>query len=174
MIKAEDIFKIGTLGSAHGLKGEITLRYTDDIFTSDACDYLVCKVDGLLVPFFLEDWRLRNDQMAVVKFEGYDSAQAVAILHNSEVFYPKQKARGQQRELASWQMLTGFDVSEQSAGELGVVVQVDDSSANTLMLVRQPDGSELLLPIHPDLVVGIDLDERTLVLSLPEGMLNLN
>ena len=39
MIRRDDVFKIGRLGSTHGLKGEIDFRYTDDIFTSEDCDY---------------------------------------------------------------------------------------------------------------------------------------
>ena len=47
MITHEDVFRIGRLGSAHGLKGFLDLRYTDDIFTSEDCTYLVLDIDGI-------------------------------------------------------------------------------------------------------------------------------
>lgn len=174
MIRPDEVFSIGWLGAAHGLRGEISLRYTDDIFTSEACDYLVCKIDGLLVPFFVEDWRIRSSETAIIKFEGYDDANAVQILQNTEVFYPKTAAEGQQSELTSWKMLTGFTVNDEQAGEIGTVTAVDDSSANTLLYISSADRGEVILPVHPDLVSSLDINKRTLQLRLPEGLLELN
>ena len=173
MIRPDEVFSIGRLGASHGLRGEISLRYTDDIFTSEACDYLVCKIDGLLVPFFVEDWRIRSSETAIIKFEGYDDANAVQILQNAEVFYPKTAAEGHQSELTSWKMLTGFTVNDEQAGEIGTVTAVDDISANTLLYINSTRG-EVILPVHPDLVSSLDINKRTLQLRLPEGLLELN
>ena len=170
MIRHDDVFKIGRLGSTHGLKGEIDFRYTDDIFTSEDGDYLVLDIDGLLVPFFLEDWRVCNSEQALVKFEGYDSMETTAILQNAEVYYPKAAVKTSREELTSWKMLTGFTVSDSRVGLLGTVSEVDDSSANTLLIVSPAEGEEIILPVHPDLVEDIDLNDRTLMLNLPEGL----
>lgn len=174
MIHPDEVFYIGRLGSTHGLRGELTLRFTDDIFTSDDCEYLVCDIDGLLVPFFLEDWRIRSNETAIVKFEGYDDVNAVQILQNTDVFYPKDAVSTQRGELTSWKVLTGFAVSDVTAGLLGTVTEVDDSSANTLLVVEAPDAKTLILPVHPDLVETLDLKARTIELRLPDGLLSIN
>ena len=67
-------------------------------------------------------------------------------------------------------MLTGFTVSDSRVGLLGTVSEVDDSSANTLLIVSPAEGEEIILPVHPDLVEDIDLNDRTLMLNLPEGL----
>ena len=174
MINRENFFAIGRLGSAHGLKGYIDLHYTDDIFTSDSCDYLMCEIEGLLVPFFVEDWQVRSDGLAMVKFEDYDDKDSVGILQNVRVFYPKDTAAGQRTELTSWQMLTGFSVSDVHAGLLGIVEEVDDSSANVLLVVSTPKDSQILLPVHPNLVSALDINRRTITLAMPEGLIELN
>lgn len=51
MIHKEDVFLIGKLTKAHGLKGEINFQFTNDIWERADCDYLICEVDGILVPF---------------------------------------------------------------------------------------------------------------------------
>ena len=168
MIHPDEVFYIGRLGSTHGLKGEMTFRFTDDIFTSDECEYLVCDIDGLLVPFFLEDWRIRSNETAIVKFEGYDDINAVRILQNADVFYPKSSL-SPSHSLSSWKALTGFAVSDVKAGFLGTVTEVDDSSANTLLVVDK----DLVLPIHADLIECLDSNARTLQLRLPDGLLDL-
>lgn len=174
MIHPDEVFYIGRLGSTHGLKGELTFRFTDDIFTSDDCEYLVCDIDGLLVPFFLEDWRIRSSETAIVKFEGYDDVNAVQILQNADVYYPKTAVGNQRGELTSWKVLTGFAVSDVTAGPLGTVTEVDDTSANTLLVVETPNGKDLVLPVHPDLVETLDINARTIQLRLPDGLLSLN
>ena len=170
MIRHDEVFKIGRLGSAHGLKGEMVLRYTDDIFTSDECEYLVLDIDGLLVPFYIKDWRVRNGEQAIVKFEGYDSVEATTVLQNANVYYPMAAIKTKREQLTSWKMLTGFTISDIRAGQLGIVSEVDDSSANTLLIVATAEGEEIILPVHPDLVEKIDLNDRTLTLNLPEGL----
>ena len=73
MIKQEEVFKIGRLGKAHGVKGELSFMFDDDVFDRVDADYLVLDVDGILVPFFIEEYRFRSDSTALVKFEGVDT-----------------------------------------------------------------------------------------------------
>ena len=59
MIRRDEVYKIGKLGKPHGVKGEITFAITDDVFDRVDAEYLVLDIDGILVPFYLEEYRLR-------------------------------------------------------------------------------------------------------------------
>lgn len=48
----EDVYQIGKIGKAHGVKGEVQMQFTDDVFDRTDADFVFLKVDGLLVPFF--------------------------------------------------------------------------------------------------------------------------
>ena len=55
MIKRDEVFRIGIINKPHGVKGEVSFTFTDDVFDrTDECDYLVLLLDGILVPFFKE------------------------------------------------------------------------------------------------------------------------
>lgn len=72
------------------MKGEVSFTFTDDVFDrTDECDYLVLLLDGILVPFFIEEYRFRSDDVALVKFEGIDTAERARMLTNVEVYFPK-------------------------------------------------------------------------------------
>ena len=43
MIKKEEVYKIGRLGKAHGVKGEVSFQFDDDIFDRVDADYLSWK-----------------------------------------------------------------------------------------------------------------------------------
>ena len=52
MIKKEEVFKIGIINKPHGVKGEVSFTFTDDIFDRvEDCDYLVLLLDGIFGSF---------------------------------------------------------------------------------------------------------------------------
>ena len=51
MIRKEDVYKIGRLGKPHGIKGELSFMFSDDVFDRVDADYLVVETDGILVPY---------------------------------------------------------------------------------------------------------------------------
>ena len=79
MIKQEDVYKIGRLGKTHGVKGEVSFQFDDDIFDRVDAEYLVLEIDGILVPFFMEEYRFRSDTVCLVKFCDIDTQQRAQV-----------------------------------------------------------------------------------------------
>ena len=50
MIKEQEVYKIGVIGKAHGVKGELSIQIDDDVFDRVDAEYLVLKLDGIFVP----------------------------------------------------------------------------------------------------------------------------
>ena len=147
MIKKDEVFKIGIFNKPHGVKGEISFTFTDDIFDRVECEYLVCLLDGIFVPFFIEEYRFRSDTTALVKLEGVDTSEKARMFTNVEVYFPK-KYVGEEEDsddIPTWNYFIGFKVEDVNHGELGEIVAVDDSTMNVLFAIEK-DGEELLLP----------------------------
>lgn len=170
MIKKEEVFRIGIINKPHGVKGEVSFTFTDDIFDRVDCDYLILLMDGILVPFFIEEYRFRSDDVALVKFEGIDTAERARRLTNVPVFFPK-KFMDEQDEITSWNFFIGFKVDDVNHGELGTVVDVDDATMNVLFVIEK-DGEELLLPAHEEFIVDLDRKNRILKVEVPDGLLD--
>ena len=169
MIRKEDVYRIGQLGKPHGIKGEVTLNFTDDIFDrTDECDYLVCLMDGILVPFFMEEYRFKTNEVALIKFEGIDTAEQARRLTGTEVYFPVKYA--QESDELAWSYFVGFHIIDQHHGNLGEVVEVDESTVNTLFVLQRPDGEELLIPAQEAFITDIDHTLRTITMDLPDGM----
>lgn len=171
MIKKEEVFKIGIINKPHGVKGEVSFTFTDDIFDRvEDCDYLVLLLDGILVPFFIEEYRFRSDNVALVKFEGIDSTEKARTLTNVEVYYPV-KFMDDQEEISSWNYFIGFRVEDIHHGCLGTVVDVDDATMNVLFVIENGD-EEVLLPAHEEFILDIDRKKKTLKVDIPDGLLD--
>ena len=171
MIKKEEVFKIGIINKPHGVKGEVSFTFTDDIFDRvEDCDYLVLLLDGILVPFFIEEHRFRSDNVALVKFEGIDSTEKARTLTNVEVYYPV-KFMDDQEEISSWNYFIGFRVEDIHHGCLGTVVDVDDATMNVLFVIENGD-EEVLLPAHEEFILDIDRKKKILKVDIPDGLLD--
>lgn len=171
MIKKEEVFKIGIINKPHGVKGEVSFTFTDDIFDRvEDCDYLVLLLDGILVPFFIEEYRFRSDNVALVKFEGIDSTEKARTLTNVEVYYPV-KFMDDQEEISSWNYFIGFRVEDIHYGCLGTVVDVDDATMNVLFVIENGD-EEVLLPAHEEFILDIDRKKKILKVDIPDGLLD--
>ncbi len=170
MIRKEEVFKIGVINKPHGIKGEVSFTFTDDIFDRvEDCDYLVLLLDGIMVPFFMEEYRFKSDSTVLVKFEGIDTAEAARKFTNVEVYYPK-KYMEETEEISSWNFFVGYKVQDVTHGVLGEITDVDDTTMNVLFVIEQ-EGEELLLPAHEEFIVDLDRKKHILIVDIPEGLL---
>ena len=169
MIKQEEVYHIGRLGKAHGVKGEVSFQFDDDIFDRVDCDYLVLDIDGILVPFFFEEYRFRSDTVALVKFEDIDTQQRAQELTGCDVYFPRALADDDE-DSPSLALLVGFNLVEAATQtKVGTIAAVDDSTANNLFELE--DGR--LIPANDDLITAIDQTSRTITMHLPDGLLEL-
>ena len=173
MIKKEEVYKIGLFNKPHGIHGELQFTFTDDIFDRVDCDYLICLLDGIFVPFFIEEYRFRSDSTALVKLEGIDTAERARMFTNVEVYFPVKHAEEAEDGELSWNFFVGFRMEDVRHCELGEVVEVDTTTVNTLFVVEQEDGEELLIPAQEEFIVEINQEKKLITVELPEGLLNL-
>ena len=168
MIKQEEVYRIGRIGKTHGVKGELSFLFDDDVFDRVNCDYLVLDVDGILVHFFIEEYRFTSDSNAIVKFCDVDSQPRAAELTGSDVYFPR--ALADEDDEPSLSMLVGFNIVEANSGKtIGRIDAIDDSTAN--LLFELEDGR--LIPANDDLIHNIDTKKRTIWMDIPDGLLEL-
>ena len=188
MIKPEEVYKIGRLGKAHGVKGEVSFQFDDDIFDRVDADYLVLDIDGILVPFFMEEYRFRNDTVCLVKFCDIDTQQRAQELTGCDVYFPRALAEEADDDL-SLASLVGFTIINDDTGKatahtvpdessahtvpddlvVGTIASIDDTTANILFELE--DGR--LIPANDDLIVDIDTEHRQIRMNIPEGLLDI-
>lgn len=169
MIRQEEVYKIGKLGKAHGVKGEISFLFDDDVFDRTDADYLVLDMDGILVPFFIEEYRFKTDDNALMKFEGIDTQERARELTGCEVYFPREMAEDDNEQL-SWAAIVGFELIDASTGKsAGNIASVDNTTINILFELE--DGK--LIPASEDLITNIDTKKQQIFIHLPEGILEL-
>ena len=170
MIREEDVYKIGVIGKTHGVKGELSIHVDDDVFDRVDADYLVLRLDGILVPFFMEEYRFRSEDVVLMKFVSVDTQERARELTGTEVFFPRHLAESQEETEMSMAQIVGFSIVNDADGkEVGRVENIDDSTVNTLFEL----DNGILIPATDDMVTEIDMEKRIVRMLLPEGLLDL-
>ena len=170
MIKEQEVYKIGVIGKAHGVKGELSIQIDDDVFDRVDAEYLVLKLDGIFVPFFMEEYRFKSDSVALVKFEGVDTQERARELTGVEVYFPRELAEQDEEAELSYAALVGYTLIDNNSGKpVGTIAYVDEQTLNIMFELE--DGR--LIPASEELIVDVDQKNRTITLDIPEGILDL-
>lgn len=173
MIKYEDLVKIGKLKKPHGVKGEVSFTFTNESFESDECPFLILEMDGIYVPFKLEEVRFVSDATAFVNFKNVDSDTKARLFTNKDVYFPRKYFKeDEESESYTWTFFIGFTLVDETQGEVGVISDIDDSTINTLFLVER-GSEEIMIPAIDDLITHVDEEGKKIYLNLPEGLLDL-
>lgn len=172
MIKEEDVYKIGLMGKPHGINGEITFLFDDDVFDRVDADYLLLKKDGILVPFFIEEYQIHGNGTALLKLEDIDEQQQAKELTGCEVFFPRDLSDKVQ-DVISWAEIIGYQLYDDKETMIGTVQSVDDTTVNILFDVKTKEGKNLLVPASEPLINKVDIENHKIIMDLPEGILDL-
>lgn len=173
MIRREELIKIGQFNKPHGVRGELSFTFTDDVFDRGESPYIVCCIDNIFVPFFIEEYRFKTGTTALIKLVDVESDEAARDFTNLEVFYPKTYYVENDEEATPDDYFIGFTINDITHGALGEVTAIDDSTINVLFVVTTPDDRELLIPVQEAFVRAIDEEERIIHMDLPNGLLDM-
>ena len=165
----EDLYKIGKIGKPHGVKGEVSFHFSDDVFDRTEAEYLMLCIDGLMIPFFMEEYRFRSDETALVKFCDIDTQERASELTGCEVFFPRDVADDDDDNL-SWAEIIGYSLIDSATSKnVGKIASVDDSTINILFELE--DGT--LIPASIELITNVDKKHKEIEIELPDGILDL-
>lgn len=175
MVHLHQLTPIGKVTKPHGIAGRIEVVYPDAVYTDLVFEHIFILHDGLPVPYTIEERIAKNHTADLIKLYDVESDSQALHLKDSEVYVDKTclEALSPEDETFTLASLIGYTVYEAREGQIGTIRAIDTSSANTLLLLEHPDGFEFAIPYHEDLVKGVVIEERVLVLTLPEGLLDV-
>lgn len=173
MITQDEVYKIGRIGKPHGIQGEVHFLFDDDVFDRVESDYLILDIDGILVPFFMEEYRFRGESSALVKFCDIDTQDKARELTNCDVYFP-YNLTDEDPENIRWTQIIGFNlVDTRTQQNIGSVIGIDDNTMNILFEVETPDKKIILVPANEELIKEVNTDNKYISIQVPEGLLDL-
>ena len=172
MILKEDVFPIGQVIKPHGVNGEMSFSYTTDVFDSEDVEFFIMELNGILVPFFIDEYRFKSHSTGLVKLNGVNSDEQAREFSGLTLFVSKDFLEKVEDTDIELDYFVGFELVEKTKGSLGIVTEVDQTTENALFVIPT-DDDELLIPVGVDYINEIDHDKKIIYLDLPEGLLEI-
>lgn len=178
MITRDELIAIGHFNKTHGINGEISATVDVDIDLLDRFSCLVSEVDGIFVPFFVTASRPKNHDTVLLTVDGIDNEREASHLVNHDIYalkceFGQATDEDDDTDCYPLDFFIGFELRDGDGTRVGVITDVDEQTENAIFVVDR-EGTEVMVPASDDLIVEFDLDERVMVMDLPEGLLELN
>jgi 16S rRNA processing protein RimM len=115
-----------------------------------------------------------HGQQVIFKFKGVDTISDAERLAGAEVSIPmEQRAPVPEGEYFQTDLL-GCEVFDPNGRRLGTMEAWQETGSVPLLVVKRPDGKELLIPFAKSICTKIDVDQKRIDVILPEGLEDLN
>ena len=157
---------MGRIGGAWGLRGHFKVElHTDNAerFAPGHTLYLQGRPARVV-----ESRRARG--LLIVKLDLVTNRTQVESLRGVELTIPSSELGPLPPSTYYHYQIVGVGVWTEGGDLLGRLEEILTPGANDVYLVRNGDGREVLVPALKDVILELDLQERRMVVRLPEGL----
>lgn len=167
-----EYFRIGKIVAVHGLKGELLLKHSFGKRTALKglqAVFIEEKKDSF-IPWFLQSGKIKNVEETYIKFEGVDTREAAAKLTQKEIWLPEADFKKFAAQSAPAGLLSYSIINDNET--LGEIVEVIEQP-HQLLCRLDIKGKEVLIPVNDSTLQKIDHKKKQVIVSLPEGLLDI-
>lgn len=164
-----DYLAVGKLHRPHGVQGEIIMEVLTD-FPERLTAGTTLYVGSAYTPVRLKKVRLQNRGM-LVSFHGITTPEAAGELRNQIVYVTAADRPALPEGEYYHHQIIGMQVINQQGESLGKIIDILETGANDVFIVRPHNGREILIPNTDEVVLKIDLEKGQMTVQLLPGLL---
>jgi len=169
-MKMLEYLSIGQIINTHGLRGEVKVYpLTDDISRFEKLKEAYVEENEGLVKYKVESIKFLRSTVAV-KLKGIDSEEAANKLRGSYIKVDRKSAVKLPKDSYFICDLIGLEVYDEKGMLIGTVKDVLQTGSNDVYVI-QSSGKDILIPALKDIVKKIDLENKKILVEMPEGLI---
>jgi 16S rRNA processing protein RimM len=165
---------VGRIARAHGIRGEVIVNPDTDFperrFRVGA--RLFIRSESEVRPVSVTAARMQNGR-PVVGFDGVTTMTAAEALAGCELRVPADELEPLPHGAYYRHDLVGCIVETAEGRRIGLVTRVEGEHGASWLVVGAPSG-EVLIPLAADVCASIDIAARVIIVTPPDGLLELN
>lgn len=170
----DDPILVGRVVGVHGLRGGLKVQsYVESLSLYETGEgVLVAFPDGSVRTMTVQ-WVRPHGRGLLMSLEAVTERRQAESLIGSEIFVNKSWLPVPEEDTYYWFDLVGLKVLNASGDLLGQLEAVIPTPGNDIYVVRGMHNGqprEMLLPAIGDVILKIDLQDRTMIVDPPEGL----
>lgn len=176
--KSVEKIKIGKIVNAVALRGEVKVyHYSDYKERFEELEEILVERNAAkkhaMESYEIEGVRYQKD-MAILKLKGVNDRNAAEALKDCDVYITEADLRELPEDTFYIRDLIGCRVVNRSGNteneeEIGIITDVLQNTAQDIYQVKTKEGKEVLIPAVGEFVKEINIDEKTVIVSLIPG-----
>ena len=159
---------VGFLRRAHGVHGEMLMDLHTD-FPERLRSGRKLFVGEEHKPMILASARSHAKGM-LVRLKGIETPEDAVRVRNQWVYVKTSEVPALPDGQIYQHELFGFKVVDENENPLGELVEIIETGANDVYVVRDESGKEILLPAIPSVILALDPARRFMRVHLLEGL----
>ena len=170
-----DILIVGKITGSHGVAGDMKLLpLVDDISSlfviKDA--YIVNQQNEIQKEVCAAGWKIAGGRIFLL-LEGVDSREKAKLFSGSYVAVKREHAPIPPSGRYFITDLIGLMVEDKKRGTLGVLKDILQTGAHDVLLIQREKKKDLLIPYLHSIVEDVFLEEKRILVALPEGLFEI-
>lgn len=158
---------IGEVVRPHGVRGEVRIEPLTDLL--ERFEWLErIYIGEPPQPVDVESVRFHQGTV-LLKFSGDDDRDAAEARRGQKLYVPEDEAIPLEEGEYFIHDLIGLEAYDEAGISLGKLVEVLETGANNVFVIKGTAG-EILLPDIPDVIREIDFDAGRLIVALMPGL----
>ncbi|MBQ9065432.1 MAG: ribosome maturation factor RimM [Blautia sp.] len=166
----EDFLKVGTITTTHGVHGEVKVYPTTDSPERFLELERVFAVTGQ----GREQLTIQNvkffKNMVILKFKEFDNINDIIKYKGADLVIPREEGAGLMEDEYYIADLIGMDVFLEDGTAYGTLIDVMETGANDVYIVKRSDGKEILLPAIHDCIKEVNPENGRMTVHLMKGL----
>ena len=163
----------GRLTKTHGYQGKIVLKASlSEKVEIEIMESVFLKIEGIQVPFFIEEFLESNFPFYILKFENIDDDDAAKELLGREVYIPDNCFKQKTSKQIKLKDFIAFSIKDQHDHLIGEIVDLLEIPGNSLFVVDFI-GREILIPVQFQLITDINWDDNIIKMIISDGITNM-
>lgn len=173
--------KIGKIVNAVALRGEVKVyHYSDYKERFEELEEILVERNAAkkhtMESYEIEGVRYQKD-MAILKLKGVNDRNAAEALKDCDVYITEADLRELPEDTFYIRDLMGCRVINRSENteneeEIGIITDVLQNTAQDIYQVKTKAGKEVLIPAVGEFIKEINIDEKTVIVSLIPGFMD--
>ncbi|MDR6552844.1 ribosome maturation factor RimM [Paenibacillus qinlingensis] len=168
----EKLVTVGKVVNSHGIRGELKIvPETDFPERFDVGNSLIIvDSQNKQTPVTVKTSRLHKN-VFIVLFSQFSNINDVEKFKGSLIKIEAKNQKPLEEGEYYYREIIGCKVVTEDEQELGLISEILTPGANDVWVVSLPKGKQLLLPVIDDVILKVDIPNKTIRIHLMEGLL---
>lgn len=169
---SEKLVTVGRIVNSHGIRGELkVVPETDFPERFDKGNALIIvDSQNKQTPVTVQTSRLHKN-MFILQFDQFSNINDVEKFKGSLLKIEAKDQQPLEEGEYYYHEIIGCKVVTEEGQELGLVSEVLTPGANDVWVVSLTKGKQLLLPVIDDVILDVDIANKTIRIHLMEGLM---